>query len=185
MIARTHSVGALALLLTAGVYLPPQQLSVATTVVVLVANEVGALLPDIDQASNRLWDLLPGGNFLGKIFRNVFLAHRTLSHSLIGIFLVYEGGLWLIPKLFNPLFVNPTLIFYSLLIGYLSHLLLDSFTEEGLPLLFPLKWKFGFPPFKKMRIKSGRWFENFIVFPVIVLYILWFSISHWPIFVKI
>ncbi|OGL52755.1 hypothetical protein A3K55_01335 [Candidatus Shapirobacteria bacterium RBG_13_44_7] len=173
MVSRTHSVGALALLVTAGEYLQLENLAIITVVVALVVNEIGALLPDIDQASNRLWDLLPGGEILGKVFGKLFLGHRSLSHSFLGVFLVYRGSEWLIPKLFNNSFVDPAIIFGSLMVGYVSHLILDGLTEEGLPLLFPIKWKFGLPPIKKMRIKSGRWFENYVVFPLLLVYIGW------------
>ena len=184
MISRTHSVGALALLLTIEAYFPAAGLNISTIAVALVANEIGSLLPDIDQASNRLWDLLPGGNLLGKIFKNLFLSHRTLSHSLVGLFLIYKGSGWLIYKLFNPLFVNPTIIFWALMIGYMSHLFLDSITEEGLPLLFPIKWKIGFPPFKKLRIKTGHWMENWIIFPGIIGYILWLILARYGLLLK-
>ena len=185
MLSRTHDIGAFACLLTATIYYQPTGLSVATIIVALIANIVGALLPDADQSSNRLWDLLPAGNFIGKIFRNLFLSHRTLSHSILGFYLIYRLASWLIFRLFNPVFVDPQIIFYSLMIGYLSHILLDGLTEGGIPLLFPIKWKFGFPPIHSWRIKTGRWFENLVIFPGIVAYIFWIGYSNWPIITKV
>ncbi|MCX6726345.1 MAG: metal-dependent hydrolase [Candidatus Shapirobacteria bacterium] len=173
MISRTHEAGAVAALLAIVVYHTPQGLTAQTVIIALIANTIGALLPDIDQASNRLWDLLPGGNFTGKVLRNVFLGHRTLSHSILGILLVYEGSVWLISQLFNNNFVNVEVIIFALLIGYGSHLFLDGLTEEGLPLLWPIKWKFGFPPWKFLRIKTGHWVENWVVFPLLVVYVLY------------
>ena len=64
------------------------------------------------------------------------------------------------------------------MIGYTAHLLADGLTEEGLPLLFPIRIKFGFPPFKKWRIKTGGWMENFIIFPGAIGYIVWFGLNH-------
>jgi inner membrane protein len=173
MISRTHEAGAVAALLATATYLPSANMGVATIITALIANTIGALLPDIDQASNRLWDLLPGGNFIGKILRNLFLAHRTLSHSFLGFFIVFKAAFWLIPKLFNGQFVDPKIIIYALLIGYGSHLVLDLITTDGLPLLFPIKWKFGLPPWKFLRIKTDHWVENWIVFPGLVVYVLW------------
>jgi len=181
MISRTHDVGAVALLLTTVVWLELGQLPTATIVTCLITNQIGALLPDIDQASNQLWDLLPADKFLSKILNKLFGSHRTLSHSFLGIFLIYSIGLWLLPKLFNPTFINPTMVFWALMIGYISHLFLDMLTEDGIPLLFPIKWKFGFPPIKSLRIKSGKWFEKFIIFPLILVYIVWFLVTKWPI----
>lgn len=148
-------------------------------IVALIANIVGTLLPDIDQASNRLWDLLPGGDFLGEILKDLFLAHRTLSHSILGLTLVYFGGWWIIPKIFNANFVNTGIVFDALLIGYISHLLLDGLTEEGLPLLFPIKWKIGFPPIKKLRVNTGKFTEKWIVFPLILIFTVWITVSNW------
>jgi inner membrane protein len=173
MLSRTHDLGAFASLLTAAIYFPQPNLSLATIIVATIANIVGALLPDLDQSGNRLWDLLPGGDFIGKILKKVFLGHRSLSHSFLGLFLVYRLFLWLIPRLFNRAFVDPIIVIIALMIGYISHLLLDALTEEGLPLFFPFRWKTGFPPIRSWRLKTGHWFENFIVLPLLVIYILY------------
>lgn len=174
MTSRTHDLFAFASLITVATYHPPASLNLVTTIVASIGSVVGSLMPDLDQASNRLWDLLPGGNFIGRVLKNLFLSHRTISHSLLGVFLFYKILGWILPKLLNPGFLNINLVFDALLIGYLSHLLLDSFTEEGLPLFFPLKWKIGFPPIKSWRIKTGKWVEKFVIFPGIIAYIVWF-----------
>jgi len=168
-------------LLTTVVWLDLGWLPTATIVACLIATQVGALLPDIDQASNQLWNLLPADKLLGKFLHKLFGTHRTLSHSFLGILFVYSIGLWLLPKLFNSSFINPILVFWALMIGYISHLFLDMLTEEGIPLLFPIKLKFGIPPIKSWRIKSGKWMEKFIIFPLILIYIIWFCITRWPI----
>lgn len=174
MTAKTHDAAAFAVLITAAVYFPPPNLKIATVLTALVANIVGALLPDIDQASNRLWDLLPGGNLVGRVLRRVLLSHRTLSHSILGIWGVYKLSLWLLPKWLNSSFVEIGIVWAALMIGYLSHLVLDGFTEEGLPLLWPIKWKFGLPPIAQWRIETGKWFEKYVVFWGIVMYTLIF-----------
>lgn len=183
MIARTHDVGAVALLLTTTVWLKLGTVPTATIIACLIANQIGALLPDIDQASNQLWELMPADRIFSKFLNKLFGSHRTLSHSILGLVIIYKISEWLIFKLINPSFVNSGLVFWALMIGYVSHLFLDLLTEEGLPLLFPIKWKFGIPPIKKMRIKSGKWGEKYIVFPLILFYIIWFTITHWPIFI--
>lgn len=185
MLSKTHDAIAFASLLSATVYIAPADLKIATIIVALIANIVGATLPDLDQAGNRLWDLLPGGNLVGKTLRHLFLGHRTLSHSLLGLFLVWKACFWLIPRLFNSTFLNPVIIIYSLLIGYISHLIADALTEEGIPLLFPLKLKFGFPPLRALRLKTGHWVEKFIVFPTVVIYTLWLAATHWLQLIKI
>ncbi|MBU2592436.1 metal-dependent hydrolase [Patescibacteria group bacterium] len=178
MTARTHDFFAFASLITVASYYPPLVLNITTLIVSLIGNVIGALLPDIDQASNRLWDLLPGGDYLGKVLKNIFLSHRTISHSLLGIFLLSKILGWLTPKILNPSLIDVQIVNWSIIIGSVSHLIADAFTEEGLPLFFPFKLKIGFPPVASWRIKTGKWFEEFVIFPGIVLYIFWFVINH-------
>ena len=166
--AKTHDIGALVAVLAVYQYFGRPVLGWATTITALIASMVGALLPDIDQASNRLWDLLPVGNLIGRVLRRLFLSHRTISHSLLGLVVIYLVADWVIVKLFNPSFVNPTIVLIALMTGYISHILLDALTEDGVPLLFPIKWRFGFPPWRRMRIKTNHWFERWVVLPTLV-----------------
>ena len=148
MTARTHDAIAFASLITVAAFNPPENLTLTTSISAIVANIIGALIPDMDQATNRLWDLLPGGDYLGKIFRRIFLGHRTITHSLLGVYLIYQILNFILPRILNPAYVDIQIILASMMIGYISHLAGDALTKEGLPLLFPLKWHFGIPPFK-------------------------------------
>ena len=66
------------------------------------------------------------------------------------------------------------MVFWAIMIGYFSHLVADSLTKDGLPLLFPLKLKFGIPPLSALRITTGSWVENFLILPAIAVYLIWF-----------
>lgn len=178
MTARTHDAFAFASLITVAVFYPPAALNLSTLFASVVGNIVGGLIPDMDTAGNRLWDLLPAGNFLGRVFRRVFYKHRTITHSLVGMYFIYRFLEWALPKLLNPAFVDAQIVLVSIMIGYASHLLADGLTEEGVPLLFPINFNFGFPPIKKVRLKTGKWFENFVVLPGVGLYIFWFIANH-------
>ena len=178
MVARTHSLFAFTCLAGVAVFSKTNDLTTATIVACLFFNTIGALLPDIDQASNRLWDLLPAGESIGKAL-GVFMKHRGISHSLVGIFLIDKLSFWLTSNLFNPDFVNTQMVYWSLMIGVISHIVADSFTEEGVPLLYPLKINFGVPPIKPWRIKTGGWFENLVFTPVAGLTALYFISLYW------
>src|SRR3972149_5543837 len=145
MTARTHDLVAFASLLTVASIIPPAELNFSTTVTCLVGSVIGALAPDMDQATNRLWDLLPAGNITGRILRKLMLSHRTVSHSLLGIFLLYKILLNIMPVFFNENYVDIQIVISSIMIGFISHIAADSLTKEGVPLLFPFKWKIGFP----------------------------------------
>ena len=185
MTARTHDAIAFASLVTVAAFYPPESVNLATVIVSIVGADIGALIPDMDGAGNRLWDLLPSGRNLGKILRRIFYKHRTLSHSLIGFVVIYNLLDWVLFKYLNSTFLDPGIILASIMIGYLSHLLADSVTEEGIPLLFPLRINFGIPPIRKMRVKTGKWFENLVVYPAVWIYLIWFVASNQEKLIKI
>jgi inner membrane protein len=173
MTGRTHDLISFASLLTVVSLHPPSNLNLITAIASMMGGVVGALVPDMDQATNHLWDLLPAGNFVGKIFRNLMLQHRTISHSILGGFIFYNMLLYIIPKILNPEYVNISLVIASLMIGYISHLFADCFTKEGLPLFFPFQFKIGIPPIKSFRITTGKFVETFIFFPGTLIYIFY------------
>jgi inner membrane protein len=178
MTSKTHNAISFAALLTAAVLTPVQALNFLTLFSCIVGNIIGTLSPDLDQASNRLWDFLPGGDFTGRIFRPLFMGHRALSHSLLGVFIYYELIKWALPMILNPLFVDINLVLASVMIGFITHLAADGITEDGLPLFFPFKIRVGFPPITSWRIKTGRWFENLVVLPGTAAYIIWLAIEY-------
>jgi inner membrane protein len=64
--------------------------------------------------------------------------------------------------------VDKNIIFLSFMIGFISHLVMDMLTKEGVPLLFPLPIHFGFPPFKFLRIRTNGIAENLLITPGII-----------------
>lgn len=170
MTAKTHNAFAFASLVTVAAAFPPENLNLITLFTSVIAVSIGALIPDMDQAGNNLWDLFPGGSGFGRFMRRIFYKHRTLTHSLLGTFIIYKLLDLILHKIVNPDFLNPDILLGSIMVGYLSHLLSDSLTEEGLPLLFPFKITFGIPPIRAVRIKTGKWFENFVVLPAVWIY---------------
>lgn len=178
MTSRTHDVIAMASLLTMAIAFPPNNLNLSTLGVSLVSNMIGALIPDMDQATNRLWAIIPGGNNFARIWRHIFLRHRTITHSLLGIILMYKTLEFVLPKILNADYVNIQIVFVSIMIGYLSHLFADAFTKDGLPLFFPLAIKIGFPPIKSLRITTDSWVEKYLVFPAVIGYIFWIGVNN-------
>ncbi|MBW2979704.1 hypothetical protein DRZ77_01460 [Candidatus Woesearchaeota archaeon] len=109
---------------------------------------LGSLLPDIDNPRSKFGSKV---KIVGKIFK-----HRGVFHSAItGV--VLSGIVWY--------FVNAT-CGIGLFIGYISHLLIDGFTVQGVNFLHP---------FGKLHLsgfietgKVGEW----IVFGIVVFLIL-------------
>jgi len=156
-------------------------LSFLIILVAIFATVVGSSAPDMDKPSGHLWRKIPAGTTLGKLMKPLFIGgHRHLSHSLIGL-IIFPGILYLLLLLLlagYPELINAGII--AFVIGYATHLFADLFTEEGIPLLFPLPFRFGIPPtpFDKARIKTGRWFENLIIYPALNLALLYVVLAN-------
>jgi len=75
--------------------------------------------------------------------------------------------------------IAPVLI--SSVIAYASHLLADAFTVDGIPFLWPWKRMLGIPPkpFDGIRIITGKWFENLVLFPLVDLLLIVLIAAYW------
>lgn len=115
------------------------------------AGIVGAILPDICHSGSLIGRKIP---LLSKVINAIF-GHRTFTHSLL--FLV------LIVLLMNSLFPND-IVKMGLLVGIISHYVLDMATRNGIKLFFPLKMTVRFP----ITTKTGSKVEN-IIFSLLAL----------------
>lgn len=180
MTARTHDLAAITALGIVVFIQPIRTVSLATVLVVVLANQLGGIAPDIDQPTAPLWRNLPIGGSIGRVFDKLLGGHRFLTHSIL--------GLALFGFLFRALlaFLHPIMphidsgyVWWAFMIGMVSHLLMDTLTKEGVPWLLPIPVKFGLPPIKKLRITTGKKMEHFIVFPVILLADIVFCATHY------
>lgn len=170
MTGRTHDLAAFTalnavFLITAS----PPDISFATLAASFGANMIGGLLPDIDDASSDVWDKVRGGSFLGKLIKPLVGQHRMLSHSILGMLIIGFLSEVFLNWLGKVVLVNMDIVWWSLMIGYVSHLITDSFTKQGVPWLFPIPLRLGFPPFEFMRMKTGGILEKSLVFPGLIL----------------
>jgi inner membrane protein len=141
----------------------------------------GSLVPDVDNARSTL------GKRLGPISKEIqhVAGHRTIFHSLLGLALTavvifaaqlglgllllhygltdaaHKLDVGLAPGQF--LATGPGLAFLGLLVGYFLHLVADSLTEGGVPWLFPSRVRYGFPPNRHWRFKTGTIMEPIVV----------------------
>jgi inner membrane protein len=161
-----------------GAAAPPTADQVGLKVIFYAVAALGALVPDIDNARSTL------GKHLGVVSKAIqkHAGHREIFHSLIGLALaaavmwgLQQGislGLrqlgW--PLTAEALVANVTLV--ALLVGYGLHLVADSLTLGGVPWLWPWHERFGFPPVRKLRFRSGSWAEPVVVTAVAVAVIV-------------
>ena len=172
MKARTHDAAAVVGLIGVTAIVAPQlpQLTLATVAVALLANQLGGIAPDIDQPTAPFWRNLPIGGVVGRMIAKMLGGHRFLTHSIIGVLLV-GWILHLLLTVLHPIIpsVQIDIVWWAFMIGMVSHLIMDSFTKEGVPWLLPVPVKFGIPPVKRLRVTTGKWVEEWIVFPLVVV----------------
>lgn len=98
----------------------------------LVACVIGSMLPDIDH---------PGSAISRRLHHIPFIKHRGITHSLIGIFLMFNVATVLtIAGLMLGLGDG---IGTALMLGYILHILADMLTPQGVLLLYPLPYRLG------------------------------------------
>ena len=181
MTGKTHQIIGITLGLGAYLTMSQPQYGPATLGAVLAFSSIGALLPDLDKASAEFWHSFPiVGHAAGKIV-DPFISHRNITHSIIGTVLAGTGFYFLLKYFPSYWGIDTHLVLISSIIAYTSHLLADSFTVEGIPLLWPIKWMAGIPPkpFDGIRIVTGKWFENLIIFPIANIALIYLIISNW------
>jgi len=173
MTGRTHDLAAFAALLTVCVFNPPEKISLATAIVALGSNMLGGLAPDVDQTSAEFWNKIRFGRILSRYIAPLFGKHRYLSHSIVGVLLFGIILKLLLGWLGGILLVDMNVVWWSFIIGFVSHLVMDSITKEGVPWFFPIPLRIGFPPVRILRIKTGGFLEKAIIFPGLVVGIGW------------
>lgn len=174
MTGRTHDLAAITALTTIVIAQPARTLSLSTLLLGILANQIGGIAPDVDQPTAPFWRNLPVGSLFGKVFGRLLGGHRFLTHSVLGIILFGFGVKALLLAL-HPLMPRTDigLVYWAFIIGMVSHLVMDSFTKEGVPWLLPIPVKFGFPPLKRLRVTTGKKFELLVVFPALMATEIW------------
>ncbi|HSW85645.1 MAG TPA: metal-dependent hydrolase [Candidatus Saccharimonadales bacterium] len=180
MTARTHDLAAITALGVVVVVQPLRTVTLATAIIVVFANLVGGITPDVDQPTAPFWRNLPIGKYFGRFFDKMLGGHRFLSHSILGLllfgFLAHTLLIFLHPIMQS---VNIGLVWWAFFIGMISHLIMDTFTKEGVPWLLPIPFKIGLPPLKKFRITTGKAVETFGVFPLLLIFNAWLYYTNY------
>jgi membrane-bound metal-dependent hydrolase YbcI (DUF457 family) len=184
MTARTHDLAAITALAVVVLAYNPGHLTLSTVLVGLLANQLGGIAPDIDQPTAPFWRNLPEGHFVGRFFGKLLGGHRFISHSLLG-FALFAWLCNLLLHFLHPIMphVDITLVWYAFHVGYASHLVMDSFTKEGVPWFLPIPFKIGFPPVRKFRVTTGKGVEALVVFPALLVIVIWLFARNYDTYV--
>lgn len=169
MKARTHDLAAATALGLIVAVQPNLKLTLGTALVALLANQLGGIAPDIDQPTAPFWRNLPIGGFFGRIVGRMLGGHRFITHSILGLILMgFLVNLLLLTL--HPIMptIDINLVWWAFMVGMVSHLIMDSFTKEGVPWFLPLPVKIGFPPVKAFRATTGKLGEG-IIFTALII----------------
>lgn len=102
----------------------------------LLPAVVGALAPDIDHGNSKASNV----NLFTKIasiFLRIVCGHRGVIHSPFFLSILCVIG-FVLTIIFPFPLVRESI--FGFLIGYASHLFIDFFNKEGIPVLFPFVW---------------------------------------------
>lgn len=180
MTGRTHDLAAFTTLTVYIATQHPPSLSVATAITALLGTMLGGLMPDIDDATSDFWDKIPAGSYIGTVLHPLIGHHRMISHSLVGMAIAGYAIHVLLNAMQSVLLVDVTIVWWATMFGYASHLLMDSITKEGIPWFFPIPIRFGFPPIKQLRIRTGSLAETLLVFPGLLAVNGYFITVYYP-----
>ncbi|EKD64737.1 MAG: TcpI [uncultured bacterium] len=179
MTGRTHDLAAFTALTYTVATQPLQEMSLATAIVAFSANMIGGLAPDIDQPTGALWNRVRGGKIASRFITPFLGGHRFISHSILGIFLFgFVVGKFLEVSS-SVLIVEMDVVWWAFMIGFVSHLVMDTFNKEGVPWLFPIPIRIGIPPLKFFRLKTGGLLEKSFVFPALLMANIYMYFIHY------
>jgi len=132
---------------------------------------LGSLFPDLDTPKSAIGRIL---FFISTPLEKKF-GHRGLLHSFLGL-LIFAG-------IASPLLLVKPLYYYSFLLGYFSHILLDCVNVSGVALFHPLPNICVFPYSDNYRIKTGSLKgEGILLIVLIILLALYMPVSNLGLF---
>ncbi|MEW6008227.1 MAG: metal-dependent hydrolase [Candidatus Omnitrophota bacterium] len=107
----------------------------------LALSGIGSLLPDIDTPKSAIGKIFPPSKIIEQKY-----GHRQITHSWIFIIISLF--------LFSPfIFFLGLLKYAGLIIGIISHIMLDMANISGVPFFYPSPSRFVFPENKSLRIE--------------------------------
>jgi len=172
MIGRTHQLFGFTVVYSTALIMPYVDINTQTLIASIICVSLGSLAPDLDSQDNVIYSLVPAGRkIISEVFERAFGKHRSISHSVLGVFIIGIGTKWLITNIPTENGFDALALWYAFMISFVTHLFGDFLTRDGIPLLWPWKYRFGFPPFRFMRFKTGGWVEDYLVNSILVLII--------------
>jgi len=137
MMGRTHKYGGFATGVVASAYLIPQPYTTESFIMggLLIGTAmVGSLIPDIDHKNSTMGRK---HKITSSVVNGLF-GHRGITHAPFFHFAVLAILFYLSTLITGPIQPFVVACVFGLMLGILSHLLLDIITVDGIPLFYPL-----------------------------------------------
>jgi membrane-bound metal-dependent hydrolase YbcI (DUF457 family) len=162
MLGRTHVLSAAVVFLAAA---PLLHTTPAGTVGGTAVAAAAGLLPDLDHPNSTIAHTLgPITGVLARVVARLSGGHRHGTHSLIGVTAFTLLTAWIVGR-----WHLPALIPVAVAVGAATHVAGDALTPQGVPLLWPLRWRLAVP----VVPRTGGLVERAVVAPALALTGLW------------
>lgn len=150
MTGRTHIIAGVAVGIIASQFVP----TIKQKAMLIGGCWIGSLIPDIDTPNSMISKATVLIHYLFS-----WCGHRKLTHSILGVLLF---SLVIILLGVNALSIG-------LIMGYMSHLLMDSLTVQGIPILYPKlkRYRIG-------KVRTGSEQEMAVAAVIVLGVILYF-----------
>ena len=152
----------------------PNPITLVSSLLLIAGASFGSIAPDIDKSTTKIGKnvfLKPISLYIQKKY-----GHRTITHSLL-------VSLAMLSLLICSSYMFRGLAFYlysnlviAFSIGYMSHLLLDFLTTQGIPLFYP----FDKTKYKLCKFKTSK-HEDFVSALCLVVtgFLLYIILKWW------
>jgi len=154
MTAPTHIVAGISAMSFISLLIPAYKLNLTH----IIVGAIFALLPDVDNPRSFIGRLL---FFISNPIDRKY-GHRTITHSLLGTFIV-AACVFFVLYVLSPSHCTDAMLCVSanisiaatVTIAYFSHIFFDSMTKQGVLIYYPARLWGIFPPRASWRIRTG------------------------------
>ncbi len=159
----------------------PVSLGPMLAIIAIFAVMIGALTPDLDHPATNLLRRTIGGKVVHQLFSQFSGGHRHFTHGFLGIFAIYFFLQWIILQFIQE-HIHPQMftLLYAFMIGYVSHPIADTLTDQGVPWLWPIPWSIKLPPGpEELRVTTGSFVEMVLLRGGLLIAFFFLLSSHW------
>ncbi|OGY30723.1 MAG: hypothetical protein A2805_03380 [Candidatus Andersenbacteria bacterium RIFCSPHIGHO2_01_FULL_46_36] len=163
----------------------PVSLGPVLAIIAIFAVMIGAVTPDLDHPATNILKRTIGGKLVHRLFTAFSGGHRHFTHGLLGISAIYFFLHWIIVQFLQPVY-HPQLLtlLYAFMIGYISHPIADTLTDQGVPWLWPIAWNIKIPPGpEEVRVTTESFVEIILLRGSLLFALALLLSSHWSVLV--